>query len=490
MDSLSLLKRFNTMVTNVLDMVQRNGPIYSVWIKFQIGNKEPITFKSNTQNKQENVIASLRIEKGTSAHANDFTLVVQYDPFDNGQDSKGIIDRLDDYIASAIQPEWNMNTDSFIGKISYGYNSPDCDDSKLCSMEYNCQITDMKNTVNFDSGLSTYTFSGVSYIGVDCDYEAEFTAVSQWNPIDLVVWILYYHYGDPNNIPYGIRGEDKPCSSALGYKIDVSQEILNDQQAEKIDVEAASGMSPWQYCLNILDKYRLSQTEIDSGRYNELDKMNPNQIPGYTLYITDFDKTIHLEHYSPETSKNMSVDHVFTWSDRNKSLVTRWSPDVDLRQYLIQKLQYERAKDRLEKGGRTTETVKQDKYTQEQYDDDNQRVAGSILEKYNAELEIVGIPSDPPITAEVTVIPKILESTSRTAGIYTILGCDDVISTNGTYITTLKLYRVRGINQECFDLESLATANKQAQETVKQNETSNTTNNSNVGNGGGRWRRK
>lgn len=43
-------------------------------------------------------------------------------------------------------------------------------------------------------------------------------------------------------------------------------------------------------------------------------------------------------------------------------------------------------------------------------------------------------------------MPRILESISRTAGIYMIQEGTDRISTNGAFTSDLKLLRIRGIN--------------------------------------------
>ena len=71
----------------------------------------------------------------------------------------------------------------------------------------------------------------------------------------------------------------------------------------------------------------------------------------------------------------------------------------------------------------------------------------SLLEMYNATMTTLGIPADAPITAEVKVIPTVLESVSRTAGIYIIKSATDTISTDGTYTTQFKLFRIRGLNE-------------------------------------------
>ena len=64
---------------------------------------------------------------------------------------------------------------------------------------------------------------------------------------------------------------------------------------------------------------------------------------------------------------------------------------------------------------------------------------------YDAELETIGIPADPVLLAEVKVVPRILESVSRTAGYYIIQGCTDEIDNRGRYTSTLKLFRMKNL---------------------------------------------
>lgn len=70
-------------------------------------------------------------------------------------------------------------------------------------------------------------------------------------------------------------------------------------------------------------------------------------------------------------------------------------------------------------------------------------VAQSVQTPFDAQITLVGIPADPPLGAQIVIQPRILETVSRTAGVYMITGCKDVISTNGLYTTTLDVYRIK-----------------------------------------------
>ena len=72
--------------------------------------------------------------------------------------------------------------------------------------------------------------------------------------------------------------------------------------------------------------------------------------------------------------------------------------------------------------------------------------ASDAYEYYDAKLTLVGIPADAPLSCEIKVIPRVLESVSRTQGIYMITGSSDQISTKGVYTTTLELFRIKNID--------------------------------------------
>ena len=69
-----------------------------------------------------------------------------------------------------------------------------------------------------------------------------------------------------------------------------------------------------------------------------------------------------------------------------------------------------------------------------------------VKEYYDATLECIGIPADVPIGGIIRIQPVLMQSISRTAGIYFIKGAEDVISTNGIYKTTLTLFRINDIS--------------------------------------------
>ena len=97
--------------------------------------------------------------------------------------------------------------------------------------------------------------------------------------------------------------------------------------------------------------------------------------------------------------------------------------------------------------------------------DPNVKGYTDLNEMFDAQLSIIGIPSDIPLGAEVRIVPRILETISRTAGVYMITGASD-----GTYTTTLDLFRVSGIGEERYKLpttpeDTANTASKTSNET-------------------------
>lgn len=453
-----LADRFEKMLNNVANMLDNNGPIYTTWIYFRIGTDESksIKFDTTSTNMQENLIASLSVEKSCSGVANTFTLTVQYDPFNFGQNTKDTVEKLDEFIAAAMSEDFENPSTSCRGYIQYGYNSTSAKtDDELVSPLYSFFMTNATSSVSFDSGISTYTFTGTSTLSADCDYVTDFKKIEDQNLLETVGKILYEYYGDSSNPPttFDVSGIE-PTSATVKYAIDISSTDIAD--APKISMDASSAtQSPWSYCKQLLDDNPLTQSEIDSGKYDDMSNISLNKRPKYTLYLTDEDNhyTIHVAHFAPGSTTTggketvtdtsaISINYVFSWGMKNenlqnKNIVTGWKPEVNLYTYLMRKANHERylkIKELYEKDPNKYGKI---------YDQLAVSFSDDVVEMYNAELEILGIPADPPMSAEIQVIPRILESISRTAGIYAITGASDEISNTGIFRTTLKLFRLR-----------------------------------------------
>lgn len=505
----TMAKNYTNMLNSVANMIVNDGPIYDVWITFQIGTSKPITFNSSSTNPKENLIASLHVDKTGADIANGFQLVVQYDPFIYGQNSTDKLEILDECIARAMSYDFDEygekkgNLNALRGTIQYGYNSTS--DTNLVSPKYKFIISDIQSEVKTDSGITTYTFKGTSELSTDCDNVASFTEIKQWKMLDVIEWTLYYWYGDPDHKP-SHTGDAPPSDNAYKYRIDIPDDVYDAAKETIIDVPATSGITPWQYCMNILQKYNLTDDERKSGEYDNSEELSYNQIPRYSMFLTDEDgiQTIHISHIKPVSATtyegtlkksekgSLQIDYTFTWGKQlNKNIVVGWKPEVILKSYLIRKALYLRKQEhlkKLEEEGRLEELKKA-----------KQDMAGfnvDLLEVYDAQLQLVGIPATPPVNAEVRVIPRILETESRQAGVYRITKCSDDINTAGIYTTTLTLIRVRGLKDETIDLNNTSQLTEVREQSTPTASTSDNMS-SGDGSGGGfssgggnrRWRR-
>lgn len=457
-DQKTMAKNYTNYMNKVTDMLVNDGPIYDVWIKFQIGLSTPIIFDTTSRSKSKNLIASLEMTKSCTGVANDFTLTIQYDPFDMGQQTEDIVEKLDEFIAQAMATDFDDDNKALRGKIQYGYNSTS--DTNLVSPKYEYFITGASSNIKFNSGLATYTFTGVSLLSADCDNTQSFPAHDNWDLFDVVLGILYKYYGDPDNPPKYVKGV-KPDENPYHYLIDIPDELYKDGITAKdngFQCEATSGMTPWQYCMKLLDDNPLTKSQIESGDYeNVLAELSYAERPKYLMYLEDIEgqHIIRIRHVTPalkiEDGKVIStelddenaikIDYDITWGLQNKNnIVVEWSPQIDLQLYLIRN-----AKHRA--GNYNLFTDKQYLIDADILKDINENqflgIAQSVQTPFDAQLTLVGIPADPPLGAYITIKPRILETVSRTAGVYMITGCKDVISTNGTYTTTLDVYRVR-----------------------------------------------
>lgn len=486
---------YNNTLRKVCNMIEKQGPIYSTWIRFQIGHNKPIIFDTSSTNNKENLIADLRMEKSGNGIANTFTLTVRYDPFNFGQNTQDKIEALDDLLARAMIYDLgdtdNLdNLEDLHGYIQYGYNYTE--NTNLVSPKYVMMITDAKSRVEWSSGITTYTFEGCSFLALDCEFTADFDAVAEEDNKGLIDYInetLYYYYGDSTHKPSHISS-DETYGGSFRYRIVIPEKLFEDQPTFTAD--AVTGISPWTYCKNLLQG-KMSKSDAENETYKDSATIIK---PRYSMFISDANQTIYVNYISPLNDKYIEkVDYTFTWStDLTTNIVTAWNPNVDLKQYLIQRASRARINsqnlstydDMLEMANDYENNVKFDPETMIEgsggkvhmkeeyggadisaffnYDGPNEvdreylrneaiegykeaadEISSEVYEMYDAELETIGIPADPVLLAEVKVMPRILESVSRTAGYYIIQGCTDEIDNRGRYTSTLKLFRMKNL---------------------------------------------
>lgn len=431
-----LATRYTSMLNKVANMIENQGPIYSTWIRFQLGDQDAITFNTASTDKKENLIASLRMEKNGTGKANSFTLVVKYDPFNYGQNSDDKIEALDDLLANAmaysVDEDGTLDSSKLQGTIQYGYNYTG--DNNIVSPKYSMMLTNASSSVDWSSGITSYTFEGCSFISLDAEFTANFDEITEDDNrglLSVVCKTLYYYYGDPDNPPSQIT-DTSTYGGNYKYKIEIADSLFADEVT--VTADASSGISPWTYCKNLLEG-KMSKTDTESGAY---DDVVTTLRPRYSLFISDATQTIYVTYVSPKSEDaNIYIDYDFTWSYQTKrNLVHEWNPEVDLRIYFLYKAKKARLQEKLN-------STDEDVVSAAQADLDT--INSSEYERYNATITLMGIPSDPPIDACIRVKPRVLESVSRTAGVYMITGSTDTISTKGIYESELNLFRMKGL---------------------------------------------
>lgn len=492
-------KNYENMLNNVTNMLDKEGPVTSTWIKFQIGsssNKNPIIFDTSSTNPKKNLIASLSMTKSNAGTANKFSLVIQYDPFNMGQETADVVEQLDEYIAQSMSYDFSTELTTLKGHLQYGYNS--VSDSALVSPDYTFFLTNASNEVKFESGISTYTFEGTSTIGADSDNNTKFDAIKEQDLLYVVEKTLYTWYGDSSKKPPHITDGTEPKPNDYKYGIDIPDDLYKDGE-QKITEAEQSGMTPIEYCQNLLDKYNLTRSEKESGMYNDLDKLSYAQRPRYVISFDDAAMVIRITHVVPKVTakknkdgniigydisekEKLQINYKFYWGRQKQNIVVGWKPEVDTRLYLIRRARATRYEADLEaaKASGDEKSIKSLNEKLVEVNDD-------LNEMFDAQLQIIGIPADPPVGALIPILPTVMETPSRTAGWYMIVGCTDEISSAGLYLTTLKLFRIRGIDDPVKELTPPSES-----DTQQPNNTNNTTNTTNTssgyaGGGNGRW---
>lgn len=429
--------KYTTMLNAISNMITKEGPVYSTWIRFQIGKTNPIQFDSTSNNKKENMIAGLTFNKKGAGVVNDFELVIRYDPFDYGQNTKDKIELLDELIAEAMSYDMHKDLDRMRGFIQYGYNCPT--DSTLISPKYQFILTNASSSVDWSTGIAEYTFEGTTELAADANFTTSLPKFENEYLIDIVTTVLWAFYGKKSEEPvHKAKGVDFH-ENEWGYKIEVDDELR--LQSPQIDVAAVSKQSPWLYVKNLLDSNM--SAEDQTLEVYQSDKITQDQKPRYTMFITDEAgaQTIHIGYVSPkEQGKNVKINYDFTWGMKSqKNLVVKWNPETDLRLYLLQQAVKKRNDALLKE-----DIAKSDSFMDLM--NKSYLENADVYEMYDATLTLVGIPADIPLCAEVTIMPRILESVSRTAGIYMVQGGTDRIVTNGAFTSDLKLLRIRGLS--------------------------------------------
>lgn len=457
-----MVTNLKNMINNVTNMLDREGPIYTTWIKFQIGeNENPLIFDSSSTNPQKNLIAQLDFNKSGAGVTNDFTLLIQYDPFNMGQASnQDTIEKLDEYVAKVISSTIGNDVGSLIGYIQYGYNS--VSDSSLVSPRYEFFITNATTEVKFESGLSTYTFTGTSTIAADCDNVTNFPARENANILQVVEETLYYWYGTEEYPAPHVQGI-RPTNNDYKYKINIEDNLYNDSLTGQT-IDAATGVTPWAYCDSILSTYYLTDSESKSELYQDVENLSYALRPRFVMYIDDAEKTIRVTHVVPKLYQDedgnvkydysekslLSLDYTFSWGYDKQNLVVGWKPEAQTYLYLIRRARKLRLEEQLNKA-KMSNDINADE-TIKELQEELTNVNDDLNEMFDAQLQTIGIPADVPIGVEVGIEPHILETVSRLAGIFVIVGASDTITSNGIFSTTYKLFRIRGFNDKVQSL--------------------------------------
>lgn len=463
----SMIRRFYSLCDKVPKIFDKDGPIYHTWIRFQVGsqnNSKSVVFNTDSTNPYENLITNLSVTKSGSNTANTFTLNIYYDPFNHGQETQNQIEKLDEILADALSLDIQDNTDNLLkGFLQYGYVTDS--DTDLVSPKYQFILTDAKSNVDCATGITNYTFMGTTALAVDCEFKTHFDKIEKgtWKFMDVILWTLYYHYGDINNPPDHITGTPSESANNFKYRIDCPSALYDDtlQNEDWEGTDAVDNMSPWQYCIKLLNENPLTKSEKSSGKFDDWNNLDTSKKPYYTMYFTETNKvkTIHIVHISPgsdsdiyKTTDLQKLVPTITWGMQKSNIAIKWNPSVDTKTYLIRQALVKRTMQKFKDAELTFDKLKEkDNITSDVvkiFSRDNIDLQPSLIENFNAELTLVGLPCDIPISAKLRIVPRILESVSRTAGTYIVKGATDTIDINGTYTTTLQLFRTGNLAED------------------------------------------
>lgn len=474
-------------------------------------SKYQIVFDTSSKDKDENLVLGLEYEKSGAGTANEFAFKVAFDLFNYGQETKKNVEQLDELLYKSMNiTEYDEIIDRLYCKFQYGYNvTGDTQIVSPLYEGMITEIVPNVSYSNGKTSYTLKGNSFISSVGGSSDYTysqigSEDSDEGRWNGMDLVLWILWYYHGNPatiSQLPQDYSGNvnnqhiDVQNGVNTRLNIDIPKELMTT--ASNVYMPTLSKMTPIDYCKEVLNKI----VNTSDPRYNG-DKVNPDYDikegdfrPYYTLYITDSGgdgvPTVHITYISSKDIEDNTKDSInfnFDWFNRTNSIVVGWQPNVDVLSYLVVRAQREHDRLLLEKekeeklqetNGRIDEAIKgleQSKKEQSglplidwqsgaiaalsglkktnetiitnSYDEKIKQLSNTAnMEYYKSVLTLVGIPADIPIGAVLSIKPRIFESVSRTQGKYYITSSKDTVNSNGIFLTTIELMRLKNYNE-------------------------------------------
>lgn len=442
------VQNLSNTISKVNDMLMTNS-MYPIYIEFNISGTSFIT------NGTEGCIMSLTNEKNGSGSANKFTIILctQVGISASAGNSPGNINYIDHLLAYSEGGECT---------IRYGY---DTKAGYLVTELYNGKVLDY--TVELNSGLLTYTITGISSLVSLTQETISFSQIDAGTKLTDVFGAVVEACLPDYKFTY--RGDTKGSDAPIEENF------------------SATNMTVFEY-LNSLANNMIHTSDYSSGTISAGKKIT------YSYAVDDVDKTIEL-YYVNVNDSNTDIELPFNWMARENNLVLSFSTSFRGATIMFQSSAastnnstftysesgsvYDEVTSRADStgpfgsnrygafGGSSAKNVVSSTSTYgigddgnagshssfgatgesglrsytEDYKSDIDQWARQVQASYKANITLVGIPCEIPIGTKIQITPIVYDQSHITSGTYMTLNVTDSIDSSG-FITSIELFRI------------------------------------------------
>lgn len=418
-------------------------PIYTNWVKFQVGN-----FALDTSDPGQQFFVSLNYTKNGSGQANSFTIAIAYEPRMSDPTGRW---NLDPNIIDKQLTIYNGSQDNKLKCwLQYGYGHTP---NKLISPMLEGMITDYKP--EFRDGLLFYTITGYSGLVVAKEDNISVEEMKATRPTNAVKKVIEDNIGENSE------------KTNLGYKVVFGPGVENSDK--EVDIPETPDINIFQYIEKVLSM--AVPASYNEDEENSEKGVDPSLTRPYYMYEISEEKdnkTITILLVDPKNpDSKLTTSIVFNWMDKSNSLVQSWQPDISGSVLLAQSYQKEKGVTNfgIDDAGNTVETnllkppIAMNKQAESNSPTDGETSGSSeassidedteknkwskaIQYSYKASMILTGIPCDIPIGMYIKVIPLLYGKPHNSAGLYMVTKSEDQIDSGG-FQTTLDLIKIQ-----------------------------------------------
>lgn len=397
MTSKELMDKFKSAVDMIEPHLNKYS-MYTIYKSVSIGD-----LKLDTRDINRNYFVSLENNKNGSGYSNNFSVTIAVNPTEMRD-----INIIDKAIATAK------------GEITLEYGYIMLTGEVIKTDPYYGLILDY--TTEIRNGLLYYSLTGYSSLVKYKEIKLSIDGAESKKPTEYIMEKVQPELQDYFIVfEEGTLGSDTP-----------------------IDIGPATDTNIFGYISGLL------RSATYSGQSSETplaDKII------YNFYVNDTDKTITIYHIDPKDT-NSDTELIFNWmapqDEGYNDLVIGFQPRfkgallIATTPKSTTKYIFDENDEIVEAKTREAMPISSESDEMDSAIESSQW-AELFQQSYEANLILVGIPSEAPLTGRIRIVPLLNNQKHHTAGTYIILSAIDILDSNG-FTTSLKLFRVPDSN--------------------------------------------